>query len=244
MNKSLRPVKRAGATLLSAVVALVCGSLAGAPSRASGREVAFGRLTVLIDAPVVVALGSRPRVCVRATVTAGGTVDRSVGLHLKGNFGAFQPYEQKPSLTLHFNRFVKGQSMHGLHKLHLNSPVSDPTYLTEILCRKLFEKAGVQVARASHSRLELNGRDARLYVLVEGFGGKFLKRFRKDTVGNLYDSEFRHDIMEPLRRSGEDSSGVSEERRKVSGSGPDVEQVSSKCRSPTIDTFGRGEAPT
>src|SRR5207253_2454507 len=91
---------------------------------------------------------------------------RDVGLHLKGNYGTFQPFEKKPSLTLNFDKFVPGQKFHGLDKLHLNNSAQDPSLISEVLCRELFKAAGVPVARATHATVELNGRDAGLYVLV------------------------------------------------------------------------------
>src|SRR5439155_23129644 len=101
-----------------------------------------------------------------------------------------------------FDKFVPGQKFHRLDKIHLNNSVSDPTYMTEILCRELFAAAGVPVARAGHARVELNVRDAGLYVLVEGYNKRFLKQHFRDASGHLYDSEFMHDVAEPLKRSG------------------------------------------
>jgi hypothetical protein len=126
-----------------------------------------------------------------------------VGVHLKGQYGTFQNTEGKPSLTLNFDKFVPGQKFRGVDKLHLNNSVSDPTYMTEILCRELFRAAGVPVARAAHARVELNGRDAGLYVLVEGYNKTFLRRHFADAGGHLYDSEFMHDIDYPLKCSGD-----------------------------------------
>ena len=73
--------------------------------------------------------------------------------------------------------------------------------MTEILCRELFAAAGVPVARAGHARVELNVRDAGLYVLVEGYNKRFLKQHFRDASGHLYDSEFMHDVGEPLKCS-------------------------------------------
>ena len=66
----------------------------------------------------------------------------------------------------------------------------------------MFEAAGVPVARASHARVELNGRNLGLFVLVEGLDRTFLKRHFANADGNLYDSGFRHDITDPLKKSG------------------------------------------
>ncbi len=125
----------------------------------------------------------------------------NVGVHLKGNYGTFQEFGKKPSLTLNFDKFVPRQKFHGVDKLHLNNSAQDPSFMSEVICRELFQAAGVPVARASHAKVELNGRQACLYVLVEGYNKAFLKRYFEQTSGHFYDSEFEHDVTEPLKSS-------------------------------------------
>src|SRR5262245_22205032 len=48
------------------------------------------------------------RVDVKVTVREGGVVYTNVALHLKGSY-TFQPLDEKPSLTLNFDKFVPGQ---------------------------------------------------------------------------------------------------------------------------------------
>jgi spore coat protein H len=134
----------------------------------------------------------------RGSVT---NVFHNLGIHLKGNYGTFQAFEKKPSLTLNFDKFVPGQKFHGLDKVHVNNSAQDSSFISEVLCREMFQAGGVPVARAFHARVELNGRDAGLYVLVEGYNKTFLKRYFSDASGHLYDSEFVHDITEPLKSS-------------------------------------------
>ena len=143
---------------------------------------------------------------VPATVRDGETVYTNVAIHLKGAAGSFRQVDDRPALTLNFDKYVEGQSFHGLDKLHLNNSVQDPAYMTELICGELFLAAGVPAARTSHARLELNGRDLGLYVLKEGFDKKFLKRHFKDPNGNLYDGGFLREITEPLELdSGKDN---------------------------------------
>ena len=115
--------------------------------------------------------------------------------------------DYRPSLTLNFDKYVKDQRFHGLDKLHLNNSAQDPSHLCEMIGRQLFEAAGMPVTRASHARVELSGRELGLFVLVEGFDRTFLKRHFGNADGNLYDSGFRHDITDPIK--------------KGSGKGPD-----------------------
>jgi hypothetical protein len=135
---------------------------------------------------------------VKAQVWEGDTVYTNVAIHLKGAMGSFRPIDDNPGLTLNFAKFAPGQTFHGLHKISLNNSVQDRSFITEKLCRELFDAAGVPVPRTGHAKLELNGRDLGLRVLAEGWNKQFLKRYFKDVRGNLYDGGFVQDIDNPL----------------------------------------------
>ena len=135
---------------------------------------------------------------VKATVREGGKTYTNVALQLKGAAGSFRPIHDNPALTLNFDKFVDGQTFHGLDKLSLNNSVQDQTYVSEQFCRELFLKAGVPTPRATHATVALNGRDLGLYVLVEGWNRKFLKQHFDKPSGNLYDGGFLKDIDQEL----------------------------------------------
>jgi len=137
------------------------------------------------------------RVDVKATVREGLAVYTNVAIHLKGSF-TFQGIDEKPSLTLNFDKFAKGQTFRGLDKIHLNNSVQDPTFLCEKLAREMFAAAGVPAARIGHARVSINGRSTGFYVLVEGYNKRFLKQHFKSTKGNLYDGGSGGDIAKPL----------------------------------------------
>src|SRR6267142_1705674 len=110
------------------------------------------------------------RVDVRARVVEGGQggqVYEDVAIHLKGSY-TFQGIDEKPSLTLNFDKFVPGRRFHGLSKIHLNNSVQDSSGLCEQLARELFNEMGVVTPRATPALVELNGRDLGVCVLVEG----------------------------------------------------------------------------
>jgi spore coat protein H len=134
---------------------------------------------------------------VHVTVQAGNTLLTNVALHLKGSF-TFQPIDGKPSLTLNFDKFVRGQRFYGLDKIHLNNSVQDPSFLCEKLAREAFAEAGVPATRIAHARVILNGRDLGLYVLVEAYNKHFLKQHFESTKGNLYDGGSGGDISKAL----------------------------------------------
>jgi len=142
---------------------------------------------------------ARPeRMDVSVTVRDGNITYTNVALHLKGSY-TFQPIDEQPSLTLNFDKFVPRQRFRGLDKIHLNNSSQDPSYLCERLARELFNAAGVPAPRAGHSRVSLNGRDLGMYVAVEGYNKRFLKRYFESTKGNLYDGGSGGDVTKMLK---------------------------------------------
>jgi hypothetical protein len=151
------------------------------------------------------------RVPVPATVREGDRVYTNVAVHLKGGFGSFRSVDDKPGMTLNFDKLANGQHFHGLQKISLNNSVQDPAFISDKLCRELFDKAGVPVPRADYALVELNGRKLGLYVLSEGWNKQFLHRYFNNTKGNFYDCAYSADVNKPLRvGSGENPSDQSE----------------------------------
>ena len=187
-----------------------CGAASGATTRQdeAARFFAAGaipHLRIQIPSTNLARLQRDARAYVRASVRDGDTVYDEVGVHLKGAAGSFQAVnDAKPALTLNFDKFVEHQNFHGVDKLALNNSVQDPSYMTEAICADLFLAAGVPTPRATHARVELNGRDLGLYVLKEGFDKAFLRRHFKNVKGNLYDGGFLREITEPLDRTSGD----------------------------------------
>ena len=142
---------------------------------------------------------------VKVIVREGGKTYKDVALQLKGAAGSFRSIHDHPALTLNFDKFVDGQTFHGLDKLSLNNSVQDPTFVSEQFSREMFLKAGVPVPRATHATVELNGRDLGLYVLVQGWNKRFLKQHFEKVSGNLYDGGFLKDIDQKLDTNSGDS---------------------------------------
>src|SRR5688572_6147107 len=141
---------------------------------------------------------------VKCTIREGEKVYEDVAIRLKGAAGSFRGLDDRPALTVNFDKFVERQEFHGLQKLHLNNSVQDPSYLTELICGELFVAAGVPAARTTHARVELNGRDLGLYVLKEGFDKVFLKKPDRNPKGNLYDGGFLQEITDNLEKDSGD----------------------------------------
>lgn len=134
----------------------------------------------------------------KATVTINGETFKEVSIKLKGAAGSFQPIYAKPAFTLNLDTHIEDQEFRGYDKFYLNNSRQDYSFCNEIICRELFNRAGIPTPRATHASVELNGRDLGLYVMVEGFNKKFLRRHFDNVDGNLYDSGFLNDIFNDL----------------------------------------------
>jgi len=150
-------------------------------------------------------LRASPRKYVIGAVVEGARRYTNVSIRLKGGPGSFRPLEDRPAFTVNFDRQAPGQTFHGLKKLHLNNSVQDSSYLSEMLCREMFEAAGVPAPRAGHAVVALNDRRLGLYVLVEGVNKQFLKRYFPQTGGNVYDGHSQQDVNQRMRANSGDA---------------------------------------
>ena len=150
-------------------------------------------------------LRTSPRQYVIGAVVEGTRRYTNVSIRLKGGPGSSRPLDDRPAFTVNFDQQAPGQTFHGLKKLHLNNSVQDSSYLSEKLCREMFEAAGVPVPRAGHAVVALNDRRLGLYVLVEGVNKQFLKRYFPQTGGNVYDGHSQQDVNQRLRTNSGDA---------------------------------------
>lgn len=156
---------------------------------------AVPKFKITVDADNLKLLKKEPRKYVRCTVQVGDTRLEDVGVHLKGAAGSTRDWDDRPALTLNFDKFKKGQTWQGLDKIHLNNSVQDGSVMHEILASEMYRAIGVPTARAAHALVELNGRKVGLYGLKEGYNGPWLTRnFPGADKGSLYDGGFLQDI--------------------------------------------------
>jgi spore coat protein H len=150
-------------------------------------------IVVELGAAEQAALRAAPRSYVPATLRQGTSLWHQVGVHLKGRT-SFRPLEDRPSLTVSFDRFVPGQRFYGLAKIHLHNAADDPTLLNEWLGAELFRAAGIPATRVGLARVGLSRRQLGLYVLKEGFTPDFLAAHFPPPQGNLYEPVQGNDI--------------------------------------------------
>lgn len=201
----------AGLAALVASAGLIAAAWAWAKPDASDPFFANGeipRLKIEISPEELNKLRADQRAYVRCKVIENDQKEyREVGVKLKGAAGSFRNFDDKPALTLNFDKYLRDQTFHDMEKIHLNNSVQDPSYLSELICAELNLAAGVPATRATHARVWLNGRDVGFYVLKQGFDDPFLKRHFPSSKGNLYDGGFLQEIDAKLE--------------KDSGKGPD-----------------------
>jgi len=176
-----------------------------------------------IAQPDLALLRRAPRNYVKGTVREGNRVLTNVAFHLKG-MGSFRTVDEKASFAVKFDEFVEGQEYSGLTKLMFNNAVQDPTYMVEWLATGLFRDAGQPAARVTHARVQLNGRDLGLYVVIEAMNKRFLKQHFSNAKGNLYEA-YLQDIDVPLEQDNGEATDQSDVRALLAAcSNPDPAQ--------------------
>ena len=115
--------------------------------------------------------GERP--AVPATVREGDLVWTNVAVHIKGSFGSFRPIDDKPALTLNFDKHrgrpaISRPAKNLAQQLGAGSVVPERKDLPRNL-----RAAGVPTPRTDYATVELNGRPA-----------WFVRAGRKDGTNN------------------------------------------------------------
>lgn len=90
----------------------------------------------------------------------------TVGIRLKGCWGSFRPLTGKPGFKIKIN-YVSGQTILGLKKLTLNNMVQDPSMLHEAVGYRLFRAMGVAAPRVGYTNVSLNGQEYGLRANIE-----------------------------------------------------------------------------
>ena len=139
-----------------------------------------------------------------ADFSADGEVVRNVGIRSRGDGSRIG---QKPCLKVDFNRYVKGQSFHGMKSLVLDNLAEDETGLHERLALAVFEAMGIAAPRYAHARLTLNGGYGGVYGLVEPVRKPFLRSRFGESGGNLfgYEYETEPEVFYDFSYRGEDA---------------------------------------
>ena len=133
---------------------------------------------------------------VPATAELNGEQFQEVGVRFKGNssYGMVGNSPKRP-FKIDFDRYVEGQTFHGLKMLNLTNNAFEPSQLRESLAFAAFRAAGIPAARTAFGEVSLSvpGKFDRqfigLYTLVEQVDKTFLKRHFGSSKGLLLKPE-------------------------------------------------------
>ena len=166
-----------------------------------------------------------PKLYAEASVQTKSGTWRAVGIKLKGSYGSFQSADERPGLTLHFDKFKGARSFYGLTRLHLNNGAQDDSRLNEWLGGELARAAGVPAGRATHAWLTLQGKDRGLYVVRESFTPDFLSQwFGAPGKGDLYDAAAGGDLRLDMEKDqGEEGDHAALQELITACENPDAE---------------------
>ncbi len=195
---------RLGVALLAAVAAVASPASEPAPDRAADPSQAkvqaavarvfdtsvLHRIEIVIAKADVSKIARRTDERIRCTFTFDGKVIEDVGIRQAGGpYHPFLPLSGKPSFSIKFNEFVKGQDLFGLEKLVLKNGLQDLSYVNEHMTYEVFRRAGLPAPFTAHAAVTINGADAGLYVMREPVNKQFLTRnFGKQySEGPLYE---------------------------------------------------------
>jgi cysteine-rich repeat protein len=140
---------------------------------------------------------------VPCTLIFDGLRLENVGIRLKGRGSQNGDLDDKPSFSIKFNEFVRGQKLYGLNKLILNNADADSTLLDEHLGYFVYQRAGVPSRRSAHAVVTLSGfrsgdQTYGVYVMVEAVNDKLMARHfgPEQDDGNLFEAEAKRDFAE------------------------------------------------
>lgn len=148
-----------------------------------------------------------------ATFTFDGVTLTQVGIRQgSGGYQAFRKINDKPSISIDFNKFVPKQHLFGLKRLYLKNEAQDKSLVNEHMTYEVFRRAGHPASLTAHALVTINGVQSGIYLIRENKNQDFLERtlgtgFEK---GNLYEqtygySEFAdHPLKMNLKNERED----------------------------------------
>lgn len=203
----MKPFCRAGLMLLAFAVAAVAPLAAGeaaAPDPAQEKIRAavakvydtsvLHHIDIVIAAKDVRSVERRTDTRVPCTFTFDGVTLTDVGVRQAG--GIAHPYlsiGDKPSLSIKFNEFTKGQKLHGIDKLVLKNELQDMSFVNEHLTYEVFRRAGLAAPATAHAVVTINGKLNGIYLMREPINKEFLVRNfgSANATGNLYEVELQ-----------------------------------------------------
>jgi spore coat protein H len=130
---------------------------------------------------------------VHATLTFENKKLEDVAVRYKGNGTYLTSISTlKRPFKVDINKYVKDQSLAGVHTLNLHNAVADPSGMNDVLAHRFFRDAGVPSPRTSYARVALtveglhDNKYLGLYEIVEEIGTGFLQANFGNSTGALF----------------------------------------------------------
>ncbi|MBN1057023.1 CotH kinase family protein [Clostridium botulinum] len=126
-------------------------------------------------------------------ITINGETFYNVGIRPKGNTSltsvASDDTTDRYSFKIKFDKYVDGQTYHGLESIVLNNIIQDSTYMKEYITYDLYESLGVATPEMSYSNITVNNENWGLYLAIEVINERYLENNFGSSEGNLYKPE-------------------------------------------------------
>ncbi len=128
------------------------------------------------------------------TIVVDGEIYEQAGIRVKGHnsrrlIGKYG--WDRYSLKVEFDRYIAGQSYHGLDKLALDTSFQDNSYLKSCLTYDMMAHMGVPSPLTSYVWVTVNGRPWGLYLAVEEPEEAFAVRNYGEHYGQLYKPDYK-----------------------------------------------------
>jgi spore coat protein H len=157
-------------------------------------------LELVVKSDAVEELKNEPRRYTEVHLIEGGVTHKHVALKLKGA-ASFRELNDKPAMTLNFDKYKGAERFHGQKKFHLNNGMEDPSLLHEWLCGEVARLCGVPAGRCGHALVRINGEDKGLYLIREGFTKDFLKAHFGNNDGAFFEGALQKEIGDQTEMS-------------------------------------------
>ncbi|NFG42417.1 spore coat protein CotH [Clostridium botulinum] len=126
-------------------------------------------------------------------LTINGEKFYNVGIRPKGNTSltnvASDDTTDRYSFKIKFDKYVDGQTYHGLESIVLNNIIQDSTYMKEYITYDLYESLGVATPEMSYSNITVNNENWGLYLAIEVVDERYLENNFGSNEGNIYKPE-------------------------------------------------------
>jgi spore coat protein CotH len=151
------------------------------------------KIDIVVAAKDVAAIERKSGTRVPCTFTYDGITLQNVGVRQAG--GSFNPSKKindKPSLSVKFDEFVKNQELHDIEKIVLKNELQDLSLVNEHMTYEIYRRAGLAAPTTAHAVVTINGLLNGIYLMREPINKQFIVRNLGKGLenGNLYEEDF------------------------------------------------------